>query len=238
MKLIDSYKFNLPSSYYVNDLLKPYGYFDIFQELASKHASKLGIGFEDLSVKNITWVLARVKYEIVNKISIGISLVGHTWPHPHSRFDSIRDYLIYDDNGNLMAKGTSVWCLINFSNGRLLPTSCAPIEGDFVEDYVYETKLEKISYEECLLENYGVYRVKEDDIDCNKHMNNAKYGEVVFSKLNEDEFNSLVSIEINYLLQAYLEDEILLKGYRKDNQKFIIGYKGEHICFIAKCEMK
>ena len=39
-------------------------------------------------------------------------------------------------------------------------------------------------------------------------------------------------------LQAYLEDEILLKGYRKDNQKFIIGYKGEHICFIAKCEMK
>ena len=52
MKLIEEYKFSLPSSYYsFNKELKPFGYFDIFQSMASMHASKLNVGFDDLMKK-------------------------------------------------------------------------------------------------------------------------------------------------------------------------------------------
>ena len=190
--------------------------------MASMHASKLNVGFDDLMKNNITWVLARVKFEKVSKIYQDLPLVGKTWPHPHNRFDSVRDYLIFDDKGNVLAKGSSLWCLINFKTGRLLPTNSAPIEGDFVEDSVYENKLEKINYDETLLESLSTYRVVLSDIDCNQHMNNAKYAELVYNLLTKEESELLNSMEINYLQQAFLGDELNLKGYRILNEIIIL----------------
>ena len=236
MKLVGEYTYKLTSAHYsLFRELKPYGYFDMFQDMASKHAESLNVDYDTLFPKGIIWVLARVKYEMINKITPGMKIVGKTWPHPSGRFDSIRDYLLLDESGNIMAKGSSLWCLVNFNNGRLLPTNVAPIEGDFYEESVFENKLEKISYDENKLVELGSYKVVLSDIDWNGHMNNAKYTEVVFNLLSKEEARILKGMEVNYLLQMFLDEEMALKGYRNEKEIIIVGYKGEHACFIAKC---
>lgn len=236
MKLIAEYEYFLSAGYYTfSRELKPYGYFDVFQDMASRHVKEFNMDYDALFPKGIIWVLARVRYEVIHPIAYGMKIIGRTWPHPHRRFDTLRDYLLLNENGIIMAKGTSLWCLVDYQSGKLLPMSFAPIEGEFVDEYNYEDRIERINYDKEKLVSLGNYKVCISDIDWNGHMNNAKYSELVFNLLSKEEACALKGMEINFLLQTFLSEEIELKGYSFDKEKIIIGYKGEYACFVAKC---
>lgn len=239
MKLVAEYNYYLTAGYFTfSRELKPYGYFDIFQDMATRHVDEFSLGYDALFSKGIIWVLARVKYEIFHPIIHEMKIIGRTWPHPHRRFDTVRDYLLMDENGKVMAKGSSLWCLVDYQTGRLLSTSVVPFEGEFVEEYNYDGKFEKILYNKELLTDLGDYQVSLSDIDWNGHMNNAKYSEIVFDLLSKEEIKSLKGMEIDFLLQTFLLEKIELKGYDLEKEKIIVGYKGENACFIAKCLFK
>ncbi len=235
MKLYYEHTYDLTSGYFdYNRHLRPYGYFDLFQDLASKHAGVLNIDFDALFPKGIIWVLARTKYEVIKKDK-GHVYLGCTWPHVSSRFDMVRDYMLKNENNEVVALGSSVWCLVDYKSGRLIPSSNASIDGEFLTESVFQNKLEKITFDESKLVDYGMHTVLLSDLDWNGHMNNARYSELVFNLLTKEDANKLISMELNYLEQMFLEESMTLKGYRNENEIIVVGIKGEHYCFSAKC---
>ena len=91
---------------------------DLFQDIAGDHAQKIGIGMETMLEKKLIWVLSKLKLQIFGDVGLYSSVKAKTWPLPPTRIGFIREYLIMDDDGNILIKGTSEWVVVNSETRR------------------------------------------------------------------------------------------------------------------------
>ena len=98
MLLKEQYTFEVRSSSFTKEnKLQSENILYWFQEAASQHSEKFHIGFHDLIKDNIIWMVARNKYEILSDFPKNKKVIIETWPHPYSRFEIERDYLLKDE---------------------------------------------------------------------------------------------------------------------------------------------
>ncbi len=147
---------------------------NIFQDMADTHAGLLGLGLDFCLEKGLAWVGAnyRIIIERLPKLHEKISV--ETWPAVEQRLGAIRDFLVYDESGKVIIRASSQWILINFEKKRPvglrenLPQyqiiEERSIDGDF-------EKMESVGRIDCQRR----FLVRYDDIDFNKHVNNAVY---------------------------------------------------------------
>lgn len=234
--LLGEYTFQIESRYLDQyKRISPYAIFDVAQEAASTHAEEIGIGYQKMFDKHLIWVVARNKYVMIKDIHDTTFLRIKTWPQPHGRFESIRDFSIYNDRGNLCIKGSTLWCLYNIDSHRIVRMENAEVHDDFCLNKNFDEPFNKITlgdekqYQYCF-----EHHVNLMDLDRNHHMNNARYAELVYTAIAGNENTKIYSVEINYLKQAKLGDLITIKknAETKDFIK-IIGYIGKDICFVA-----
>lgn len=239
--LLGEYTFRITSGYLDQyKRIRPYAIFDVAQEAASTHAEEIGIGYQKMLEKNLIWIVARNKYVIVNDINDTTFLHIKTWPHPHGRFESIRDFSIYNDKGDLCVKGSTLWCLYNIDSHRIARMENAEVHDDFCLDKNFIESFDKIvigdesQYQYCF-----EHQVNLTDLDWNHHMNNARYAELVYNALAVDENVRIQSVEINYLMQAKLGNIIIVKkNIEKQGCLKVMGYIGAAICFVASGILK
>ena len=73
-------KQRLYNSYFdVNDKITIKSILNIFQDAASYHASKIGVGYEEMLEKNLYWVLSRIKFDILKQPKIDEEVIIKTW---------------------------------------------------------------------------------------------------------------------------------------------------------------
>ncbi|MDD3107038.1 MAG: thioesterase, partial [Bacilli bacterium] len=97
------------------DRLSLVGILDLLQDAAGYHAALLGLGFLDLKAKGITWLLVRTKFIILKSGPMTRKVKVKTWQSYKKRVDYERDYLVCDENDEILIKGTSKWCLIDIN---------------------------------------------------------------------------------------------------------------------------
>ncbi len=236
MLLNEQYTFEVnPSSFTKEDKLQSENILYWFQEAASQHSEKFHIGFHDLIKDNIIWMVARNKYEILSDFPKNKKVIIETWPHPYSSFEIERDYLLKDEEGKVYIKGTSLWCLYSKEKQRLMPTKCAEIEGaeyclekNFDEPFLRIAITESDAFKTCFQHTINV-----EDVDRNGHMNNCRYSHLVDLALLEGE-KEIQRFEINYVMQCYEHEELVIKKYRKEKEIFVLGEKKEGIVFITR----
>ena len=134
--------------------------FKAFETIATEHANLLGVGGEQMLLKNLFWVIMRAKYQIVGNILPNEPIILSTAPQTTNMFEFDRDFFIHDQNGNLLLKGTSKWCVVDAKTRRLAKMTdlCLPVashidrafdqkflktqifETDFSPDYVFAVK--------------------------------------------------------------------------------------------------
>ena len=115
------------------DKIKPSVILDFFQDVAGEHADILSVGFNDLIKKDLIWVLVRTKYEVIKEPTLYSKIKVRTWPHPKGRIDFDRDYLILDENNNVLIKGTSKWVIVNYKTRRLSLTKDIDFNIEFYQ---------------------------------------------------------------------------------------------------------
>lgn len=217
-----------------NDNLSFYTISNLFQEVATVHAEELNVGYNKMKEKNLAWIIARNKITVLRNLNNSKNVKVKSWPHPNGRFDFDRDYLLYDDNDNLVAKGTSKWLVYDLKRKFLCSSKGIMEDVLFKEDKNYETKLDKINYGD--LNDYEFiqeYKIQKSDIDHYGHMNNAKYF-ILMENTLDIENKDIYDVQIDYLNQGYLND--ILKIYRKKigNEYYLIGKNNDIIIFAIK----
>lgn len=181
-----------------------------FQEIASAHAESLGMGFEDLIAKNYIWVLSKLRFEIKGSFEEGKEYILRTYPRPKKGVTFFRDYYIYDGN-QIIAFGTSHWCIINFETRRI-ERARFDFDGLFIDREPFENGIEKFKVDQEILTKIGTHKVAADDLDENQHVNNCKYAEMV-----EEQLSGHNEYSIYFSKEALLGDEIILyKGQEGD----------------------
>lgn len=145
------------------------------QESAGGHAAQLGFGMERLAKLGIAWVLREQAIRVLRYPLLGEVVRIVTWPTCTERILCHRDYTICDENGDVVAQGTSAWLGLDLATRRPRKAdSFFHLPADRMPGPVFDQPLPPLSppQGEC---RSDVRTVRASDMDALGHMNNLRY---------------------------------------------------------------
>lgn len=200
------------------------------EEIASLHSATVGHGVNDVIENGAAWILLGWKLEVLQRCNYGEMVHLNTWVRQNERFCSYRDFELFDEKNNLIAKGTSKWVLVDLKTKHItkINDELANIYNpEYGKNVFVETNLEKIKEpKECI--SSVIYKVNRSDIDVNQHMHNLNYLDLAYEALPEEIFSKeeLNNVTINYKHELKYGD-IVKCLYGFENGKHIVTIKSE-----------
>ena len=91
---------------------------NILQDAADGSAIELGFGFETCWSKGVSWVGSNYLLRINRLPKIHEKFVIETWPAELKLWGAIRDFVVYDEKGEVLLKACSQWVLVDIERKR------------------------------------------------------------------------------------------------------------------------
>ena len=192
--------------------LKPSALMQFFQEVATNHAASLGAGYDPLMEKGLFWALSRLKVEITRMPLIDEKICIETWPCGYEGLFFRRDFIIYDQEQNVLARGISAWLLLAVKTLRPQRPNVLTIDiptndgkralADFPDRLMTQTV--RTAY----LKTIGY-----NEIDLNLHVNNTRYVDWATDCFQLDQYQNfnLIGFSLEFLAETHWGDEIELR---------------------------
>ena len=200
-----------------------------FEDIGGYHSDLAGYGLKQIAETKISWVLLHWKFKVIKRVKYSDRpLRVKTWSRGAVRACTLRDFEIYDSDGDLCVVGTSKWTLIHLEKGLMKLTE------ELLNSFQTENKiampdfdLKKIIEPENYLSVYD-YTVLRKDLDINGHMHNLNYLDLAYEALPKDvyESNSFDNVEIMYKKGAFLGDNLKC-FYSHTGNEHIVTIKSE-----------
>lgn len=157
------------------------------QQIASDQLDDLGMTFVKLYAEGYVFLLSREYLEFHRGIMAGERVIISTWPLPPKGAQFRRNISIDDINGQRLMSGYTTWLLVNPQSHKILRPSAFPYtlryaaenERDPMEEQITSLKVPSISRETV----GAALRVSYSNSDCNGHLNNAVYGDLILDSI-------------------------------------------------------
>lgn len=195
--------------------------FTYFQDVANLAADELGVGIEKLyNDYGIVWVLTRIRVDVERYPTLNEQIIIETWPQEPGKIEFERDFLVRDQQGNVIIRAMSSWVLMDIKERKLRRTSQIDLTyPEIIEDRAIHSKFKKLKDFGNLNHTYHKV-ISYSDIDFNGHLTNSKYVDYILDCLDMDlhkQFD-VSSIEVNFVNEALpgetislLKDDSLIK---------------------------
>jgi len=207
--------------------LSPGSLFSFFEDLAGRHAIALGWGRDDLMTNGFFWALSRMVVKI-DTLPLSLDEVTlRTWPRGTETIFALRDLEMYDTTGKRLAAASSSWVVVDYNTRKAQrpDRALSNLNIQFPEERALDSNARRVPPPPEGDHEVTTMRVMLDDIDVNRHVNNARY---VHWAINcyDPEFISQHTpdtIEVNYLLEGHLGEmiNILTTRLGDDGTSFI-----------------
>ena len=201
--------------------------FDLILTSSGRNADDNGFGIRDLNRIGGTWVLSRFAIELEYLPKQYDKITIETWVEEVHTYNTIRNFRIKNERGEIIGKAVSVWFMINMKTRR--PMEMKLLEG--IEKYIVEEpsgierplKLESVNR----IATYGI-QAKYSDIDINQHVYAGSYLRWMVDCLPLDFYKThrLKRFDINFMNELFFGDEVEVhhmetaeKDYRFDITK-------------------
>lgn len=147
---------------------------NIFQDVADTHASKLGVGMEHCQAHGLAWVGSNYIIEIEKMPRWHEKITVTSWPSVEKKLGAIRDFEVRNENNEIVIRATSQWILIDFAKRRPVSLRDNLPEYQVVNERALDLEFARLAEPE-RVDYKQTFQVRFDDIDINKHVNNAVY---------------------------------------------------------------
>ncbi len=147
---------------------------NIFQDMADNHAKEMGLGIDYVLSKGFAWVGTNYVLDIERLPKMHEHIRIETWPSEEKRLGAIREFEVFGENNKSIIQASSQWVLIDFKKKRPIGLRENLPEYAVLPQKVLETDFPKLPEVERVDEE-AKFRVRFDDIDMNRHVNNAVY---------------------------------------------------------------
>jgi acyl-ACP thioesterase len=192
--------------------IKPSSLMQFFQEVASNHAAELGAGYDTLISRDLFWALSRLTVDVKRMPRWGESILFETWPCGTEGLFFRRDFIVYDDQQNVIVRGVSGWLLLTVATLRpqrpsLLGVGLPFNNGRKSLEYFPEritVQTEHIAFNKTVAYN---------EIDQNLHVNNTRYLDWATDcfQLKHYQDYTLSRFSLEFLSETHWGDEIELR---------------------------
>lgn len=199
--------------------IAPASVLDLFQTVAGEHAAELGCGFESLFARQLLWVLVRTKYQVISQPEMYQTVVVKTWPLAPSRVGFQREYLIEDEQGNPLIKGSSDWAIIHSEQRKIVPATDIYPQMEHLTQKCFDERLKKLPDFEEQGEGFLVCPAFSQ-LDMNGHVNNTKYASFALDAISPDEGDEIKTFQIDYRREVKRGEQLFV--YTKRDEKLIL----------------
>jgi acyl-ACP thioesterase len=221
-KLVNAYDVD------INNKLKLNTLFNFLQDVASSHADSLKLGFNDLIVNDLGWVLSWAKVQIEQDSEFSQTIKIRTWPKCRHKLFSIREFIVNDNNGKVLYRVSTAWLLINVKTKRITDIRNLPQQIYYQPDQFaindFPVKISSEKTKEILFNK----KIRYTDLDINRHVNNTKYIEMILDCYSAEHHknNSLINLTVSFISESFYDDELEIRfaaGGSKENCDVIEG---------------
>ncbi len=156
--------------------LKPVSFMNYAQEVANRHATLIGFGYDDLIKSQTAWVLSRM-HIIFKRIPLWRDKVTlSTWHKGLERLFYLRDFRMTAEDGRDLIVGTTSWVVLNLQNRRMVRDPHLLDEDTKNMENAIETPCDKVQMPKDASPTFvRDHQVSYSDVDMNGHTNNAMY---------------------------------------------------------------
>lgn len=224
----------------INDYIRPSTVLDYFQDIAGIHANLLGLGADTMLDMGLLWIIIGERFDVVSRVpSYGEEITIVSWPKNQDKLFMEREYEIRDIHNELLITGISLWVLVNKDTHKLERADKAKFPGLYYENTNYNevTKRKLNLCPKDIINEYD-YKVCLTDYDHNKHLNNARYLDIIYNMYDKD-YNLLFnSCEIAFHHEALQNEIIHVKHFKDGIYDCYCGYVGDELSFEVKMVLK
>ena len=220
MELINKYTTELrilPSQTdYVNKL-RYHETFNVFMDLANRHAEILGIDQKTFMDKGLFWLTVKTRIRFDRRPTMSEIVQAQTWPIKPSSVRSDRCYRLLDENG-VLAEGRTEWAVMDLNAGRLANLKeLFPQELVFNEESFSIEDFPRIMPCDDTFTLKNKYTVISSDIDMGQHMNNVAYVRALMGMFSVQELKDMDIREITVIFKTSAhEGDVLSMLYKKE----------------------
>jgi len=204
---------------------------DLFQEIAWKHADSQGFG-RNLLEQQLMWVLSRLEIKVSQFPCWGDSLRIFTGGRGQAGAFAFREFLVWDQHEEVVARAMSSWLLVHIEKKRILkPESVLP-------PFLFDPSVVPI-WQPAKLEASGslqankFIQVQYSDLDLYNHVNHTSYIRWI-ENIAADSKLFPSQIAINYLAECKAGDQVELLLLGSDSSSFIQGKVEGKLVFEAQ----
>lgn len=208
---------------YPDYTLKPYHISSYFQDAVANFFSDYNLASFDLQKENQSWIISNLKIDFCNQMPFWRTKVKISiWQRMIKGLRTLIDFTVEDESGNLVAKGSSSWSIINEETRRPEMLKDKLAEVPIVDEELYPdfkfVRLEPFYGETSALSQ----TIRSYDIDFNKHLNNVRYlaGAIETIPLEYRENHKIKNLEISFVHEVYYNEKLVGISHRQDNRFF------------------
>ncbi|MCL2049525.1 MAG: thioesterase [Defluviitaleaceae bacterium] len=241
-------------NYYELDLngrLKLSALSKIVQTAADINATEIGVGFKSLVKANMSFVLQRFAFGIERLPEYDETVEIRTWPSSIERGTWLRKgdgaLPLSSDSpmvgmsprsldglpvNKKLLEWTSQWILFDIASRKILRPSALPVSLTEYGDNGVTIAPRRIVLPQSEVTAQYTHTVRRADVDTNNHMNNSVYLDLVCNVT--DTPANIREIQINYLAEARLGEEIIVTARQAEGSVFVAGEVNGRSSFIVE----
>lgn len=199
----------------------------LMEDVGCLHSAEVGYGVFDIETKQQAWLLLDWQIRVLKRPLYNEKIEVCTWSRHLEKIYAYRDYKMCNEQGEIIAVGTSRWVLFDVQKHRPVR-----LTEDIAALYQSETglkafleELADIPFSEDKLEEAVKmeYHVQRRDIDMNQHMHNIHYLDAAYEALPQEvyEQQSFDSVRIRYKREIKLGDVVTCAYYKQEDTHIV-----------------
>lgn len=210
-----------------NDFVKPSCLFSVMQTAAGQDSAQYGAGYNDLIKDKMAFVMTKARLVIEAPIRNETKISVKTWGKKISGVSFLRDYLVYGEGGEVVARASTQWVLIDFESRHLLRPSALKTDVSSNLDESSEVEINRrLSVNEELSPIFYERKINFSDADINCHLNNCRYADLVCDACGFDFTKQHVTdIEIHYVSELSIGETVEIESFAEGNTATLVGKK-------------
>ena len=189
---------------------------NFFQNSAWNHYNAVEEAMGRLLPPDCMWLMTRLEMQINSIPKWAEDIYVETWSRSIEKITAYRDYIIWDNEGKEVAKGTATWAVVDIEKRKIQKLEELSVKWPSNSG---KSALGKSADKVQRLNDHVAgkfFAVKYSDLDMNRHVNNVKYIEWIMDGYTMDfiESKEICKFEINFIDETNYGDDVAVNAER------------------------
>ena len=202
---------------------------EILSDMSMLHGAVSGQTKTDRK-SDISWVVLGWRMKVYRRPNMFSTLRAVTWARDYNRVRAGRDYIIYDEEDNVVAKATAEWVALDVPTGRFLritPELMEPFDPEpeniNFPDYTFPNLRQLDKGRDVVIS--GEMEIDRMMFDYNGHVHNCVYQNLAEQILPEEQYRRRFNeVVILYKLEITTQDKVLLE-YSVEEDRHVVAVR-------------